>query len=61
MEEVKFTKLWVDNFGWEDTIFQPEDFKKVEEFAKSDEGYIVFCAIQDNDKVRILKGNYIKQ
>lgn len=61
MEEVKFDKLWVDDFGWEDTILQVGDFKLVEEFAKESDELVIFCAIQDNDKLRILKGRYINQ
>ena len=59
---INFTHLWVDDFGWENTIFQPEDFKTIEEFARNQkENFIVFCAIQENGKVRILKGNYFNQ
>lgn len=59
MKEIEFTHLWVDDFGWEDTIFLPEDFKKVEYFGTNEkEYYIVFCGIQDNNKIRILKGYY---
>lgn len=57
-EEIKFTHLWVDNFGWENTIFQLEDFKSIELFARNNkENFIVFCGIQENSKVRILKGH----
>lgn len=57
--EIDFTHLWVDDFGWENTIFLPEDFESVEEFAKNKkEGFVVFCGISKNGNVRILKGNY---
>jgi len=59
-QNIQFTHLWVDDFGWENTIFLPEDFKDVEEFAKNgDEGFVVFYCIQDNEVCRILKGNYV--
>ena len=54
--KVQFTHLWVDNFGWENTIFQQEDFKKVEVFGDSKNDGVVFMATQENDKPRILKG-----
>ena len=59
MKKIEFTHLWVDDFGWENTIFLPEDFDSVEEFAKNHEDmFVVFCAIQDNGVLRILKGHY---
>ena len=60
-QKINFTHLWVDDFGWENTIFLPDDFESVEEFAKNElDNFVVFCAIQENGKVRILKGNYFK-
>lgn len=57
--KIEFTHLWVDDFGWESTIFLPEDFKSVEYFGLNEkDNFIIFCGIQDNDKVRILKGYY---
>lgn len=58
MKEIKFTHLWVDDFGWENTIFCKEDFDTVEIFGTNDSGEIIFIAIQFNGKKRILKGNY---
>jgi hypothetical protein len=48
-----FTHYWVTDFGWENTIFQPTDFKEVEKLGESKEG-IVYLGIADNNKKHIL-------
>jgi len=56
--KIKFTHLWVDEFGWEVTILTTDEFAKVEKFGRDNEGNIIFTAIQDNDRHQILKGYY---
>jgi hypothetical protein len=53
---INFTHLWVDDFGWETTIFLPNDFDLVELLGESEQDGKVFLAIQDNGKKRIFKG-----
>ncbi|NQY44103.1 MAG: hypothetical protein HRT87_12270, partial [Legionellales bacterium] len=50
--------LWVDDFGWENTIYQPEDFKEIEVFGMDNEiGVLLFFGIFKNDKKRLLRGS----
>lgn len=62
MKNMEFTHYWVSGFGWENTIFQPEDFETVEEMGFNDfDGYI-FLGINGNgdlSRKHILKGIYI--
>ena len=51
-----FTHLWISGFGWENTIYQEEDFKEVELLGENDMDGCVYVAIQDNGKQQILKG-----
>jgi len=50
---VKFTHLLVADFGWENTILQQEDFKKIIFIGNG-----VFICTQDNNKQQVLKGKY---
>jgi hypothetical protein len=50
-----FTHLWVDDFGWENTIFNSSDFPEVELLAETEKDGKVYLAIQENGKKRILK------
>lgn len=56
--EIRFTHLWVTDFGWENTIYLQEDFEEVELLGDNDKDGKVFVAIQDNGKQQILKGYY---
>ena len=55
---IYFTHYWVSGFGWENTIFIPEDFAEVEELGRSEKDGIVFIAINDSGGKHILKGGY---
>jgi len=48
-----FTHYFVTGFGWENTIFQPKDFKEVEKLGESNEG-VVYIGIAENNKTHIL-------
>lgn len=60
-----FTHVWVDGFGWENTIYDTYDFNKVLKTPiKEDDGSTIFFGYYWNDKmndmiVMKLKG-YIK-
>ena len=56
MLKITFTHLWVDDFGWENTIFCPADFDEVEILGENKQDGKVYLAIQNNGKKRILKG-----
>ncbi len=51
---MKFTHFWVSGFGWENTIYQPEDFKEVEKLGENKEGTIYLGINQGNNKNHIL-------
>lgn len=52
-----FTHLWVEGFGWENTIHQESDFMKTTETSKKD-NEVHFTCLQENGIERILKGYY---
>ena len=52
MGTIIFTHLWVDDFGWENTVFNSDDFDSVEYLGKTDDGYDVYLCIQSNGKKR---------
>lgn len=57
INKVSFTHLWVDGFGWENTVHLPSDFAELEVFGMDDEiGVLIFLGISDRGGVRILKG-----
>lgn len=58
--KIEFTHCWVSGFGWEDTIFLPEDFIEVEKLGENKEDGIVFIAINDSGGKHILKGRYVR-
>ena len=57
--KIEFTHYWVSGFGWENTIYQPEDFINIEKFGEEDNGTVVFIAINEHGGKHILKGKYI--
>lgn len=59
MSNIEFTHYWVSGFGWENTIFQPEDFVEVENLGESEKD-VVFIAINDAGGKHILKGHYVR-
>lgn len=60
-EKIEFTHYWVSGFGWENTIYQPEDFIIVEKMGFNDIDGHIFLGINDNGGKHILKGNYIQE
>ncbi len=56
MKSIKFTHYWVSGFGWENTIFLPEDFIEVEKLGKNEKDGIVFIATNKVGGKHILKG-----
>lgn len=40
---INFTHYWVSGFGWENTIYQPEQFTKIEILGVNEEGIIYFA------------------
>ena len=45
-----FDFLWVDGFGWENTIFQEGDFVNTEQITKE-----IFIVTQDNGEKRLMR------
>ena len=45
---LKLTHLWVDGFGWENTIFQPSDFLTIIEFPIAEDGSRIFYGYSYN-------------
>lgn len=56
---MEFTHYWVSGFGWENTIYQPEDFVTVEEMGFNDEDGYIFIGINEKRCKQILKGIYV--
>ena len=54
---VKITHYHVKEFGWESTIYQPEDFDELDLLGKTVHGEYVFTGIHDGNH-HILKGYY---
>jgi len=57
--KIIFTHQWIPDFGWENTIYLPEDFESVEELGFNDKDGHVFIAVNKSKK-QILKGYYGK-
>lgn len=55
MKEIRFTHLYVKGFGWENTIFQREDFNSVEKLGENKNDGIIYLAFQKNGVRRTLK------
>lgn len=56
--QIKFTHDWVSGFGWENTIFLPEDFVEVEKLGENEIDGVVFIATNEHGGKHILKGHY---
>lgn len=41
-KQLTFTHMWVDGFGWENTVLLPSDFVKVEPFGTAG-GMVSVC------------------
>jgi hypothetical protein len=61
ISKIVFTHLWVDGFGWENTILIYSDFVDIELFGIGDIGELVFICEEAKGKPRILKGNILNQ
>ena len=48
MAIISFTHVWIDKFGWRETLFNSNDFVSVEFLAKTKEGHDVYLCLQDN-------------
>ena len=55
-DNYEFTHYWVSGFGWQKTIFQPEDFTMIEKLGENEKDGIVFIGINDKGAKHILKG-----
>ena len=55
--KITFTHLWITDFGWENTIFLPDDFQLIEMLGENEKDGKIFIAIQQNGKQQILKGS----
>lgn len=55
-EQVVFTHLWVNGFGWENTIYAQEDFLEVYFVCEYEIGDSLFFAMFDNGNIVKLKG-----
>ena len=54
-EMILFTHLWVDDFGWENTVYNSGDFDDVELLAETDrDGKVYLCTFSTGAR-RILK------
>lgn len=49
------THYWVSGFGWENTIFQKEDFKTFEKIGYNESDGEIFLGITENNKKHILR------
>lgn len=61
MQNMEFTHYWVSGFGWENTIYQPEDFETVEEMGFNYIDGHIFLGINKKGGKHILKGVYVSQ
>ena len=44
-ETIIFTHFWLQNFGWENTLYNSRDFIKVDFFGESEEeGKVYICS-----------------
>lgn len=57
--EVQFTHYWVKDFGWENTIFGPEDFIHTEFMGQNEADGNIFIALDEKDRKYIFKGVYL--
>jgi hypothetical protein len=61
MQKIEFTHYWVSGFGWENTIFQQEDFESIESLGHNDADGYIFLGIGESGAKHILKGKYISK
>ncbi len=54
-----FTGYWVTGFGWEDTIFNEDDFETVEIMGTNETDGVIFLAINEVGGKHILKGEIL--
>jgi len=58
---IRFTHYWVSGFGWENTIYQPEDFSEVEEMGENEKDGKIFLCINELGAKHIIKGEYLEK
>ena len=56
MKNAIFTHLWVKCFGWENTVYTPEDFVYVQQIGAQNQTETVFIATDKNGTEYLLKG-----
>lgn len=52
--EISFTHLWVQGFGWENTIYDSDDFERFWEYGSNDHETI-YEAVNGKGKTELLK------
>lgn len=57
--KIKFTHYWVSGFGWENTIFQQEDFVTIEYMGNNNQDGDIFLGINEVGGKHILKGKHV--
>ena len=54
--KIIFTHLWVEGFGWENTILIQEDFKELEKLGENEKDGLILIGLQNQaNKRQILK------
>ena len=56
MKKIIFTHYWVSAFGWENTVFLPEDFQTIEILGKNEKDGTVFICKNEKGTNHIIKG-----
>jgi len=59
--KIKFNKYWLSGFGWEQTVFIPEDFVEVKEVLKKDNDSVIFIAFNKFGDKHLFIGKYLAQ
>lgn len=57
--KIEFTHYWVSGFGWENTIYQPEDFVEVEILGENEKDGVCFLGLNEIGGKHILKGRFV--
>lgn len=54
-DNLEFTHFWVDGFGWENTIYIPSDFERIEFFGQHEQEKVFMCYTL-SDTCHIVRG-----
>lgn len=57
-KNIKFSHHWINEFGWENTIYLKEDFVTIEEMGFNDVDGNIFLCINEKGCKYIIKGVY---